>query len=241
MKWIIGGTRESRELLAKIKDNNNFIMTIATEEGLEFFQSDKVIVGRLNREEMGDFIKSHNIDTVVDLTHPYAKIVTENAKDVCKEMGIKYIRYVRSKIKLEENEIYLDSYEDCYKYLEEIKGTVFFTTGSKNIKDFEKVRGNNRFIYRVLPALESLEICKKNKIHMKDILAILGPFSKELNKAMLKDYGADYCVMKDSGDVGGTMEKITACRELDIIPIIIGREEEKGITNLDDIVQEIKE
>lgn len=239
MKWIIGGTSESRELLNKIKDYDNFIMTIATEDGLDFFDSDRVIVGRLSREEMLGFINTQEIDMIIDLSHPYAKIVTENAKDVSKKMGIRYIRYVREKIKLQENEIYLDSYEDCYRYLEGIAGTVFFTTGSKNIRDFEMVRGDNRYIYRVLPALESLEICRKNNIHMRDILAILGPFSKELNKAMLKEYNSDYCVMKDSGDVGGTMEKIIACRELNIIPIIIGREEEKGITDLDDIIKEI--
>lgn len=235
MIWIIGGTSESRELLAKIKDKNNFVMTIATEDGLDFFDSDRVIVGRLSKEEMIDFIKTYNIDRIIDLSHPYAKIVTENAKAISKEMGISYIRYIREKIKLEKNEIYLDSYEEAYRYLKEIKGRVFFTTGSKNIKDFQKVRGDNRYIYRVLPALESLEICKNNKIHMRDIVACLGPFSKELNKAMLKEYSVDYCLMKDSGNAGGTMEKILACRELNITPIIIGREEEEGIRDLDDI------
>lgn len=239
MIWIIGGTSESRELLNRIKDQDNFIMTIATEGGLDFFDSDRVIVGRLSTDEMIDFIKKYNIGTIVDLSHPYAKVVTDNAKEVSKKMDIRYIRYVRKRIKLQKNEIYLDSYEDCYEYLKEISGVVFFTTGSKNIEDFEKIRGDNRFIYRVLPALESLEICKKNKIHMRDIVAVLGPFSKELNEAMLKEYSADYCVMKDSGDAGGTMEKIIACRELDISPIIIGREEEEGIIDLEDIVKNI--
>lgn len=240
MKWIIGGTSESRKLLDKIKDLDNFIMTIATKDGLDFFDSNKVIVGRLNKEEMADFIKKNNIDTIIDLSHPYAKIVTENAKDIGKVMGIRYVRYAREKTKLEENEIYLESYDECYEYLKTIRGTVFFTTGSKNISDFEKVRGDSRYIYRILPAMESIEICRGNNIHMRDIIAILGPFSKDLNKAMLKEYKADYCVMKDSGHAGGTREKIMACKELNIIPIIIGREEEKGIKNLDDIIKIIK-
>lgn len=239
MIWIIGGTSESRQLLDKIKGYDTFIMTIATEDGLDFFDSERVVVGRLDKREMIDFIRENHIHTIVDLSHPYAKIVSENAKDVSNEMGIKYIRYGRRKIKLQEDEIYLKSYEDCYEYLKGISGTVFFTTGSKNIKDFEKVRGENRFIYRILPASESIHICRKNKIHMRDIIGILGPFSKELNKAMLKEYDSDYCVMKDSGDAGGTMEKITACRELKITPIIIGREEEKDTTDLDHILMTI--
>lgn len=237
MIWIIGGTSESRELLSKIKDSNNYIVTVATEEGLDFFDSDKVIMGRLNKNEMMGFIDQYHIDTVVDLSHPYATIVTDNARSVCKEKGIQYLRYVRDRIQLADNEIYLNSYEECYEYLKGISGTVFFTTGSKNICDFQKVREKNRFIYRILPALESLEICRENNIHMKDIVAILGPFSKEMNKVMFMDYDVDYCVMKDSGNIGGTVEKIQACRELEVTPIIIGRKQEEGITQLDDIIK----
>ena len=76
---------------------------------------------------------------------------------------------------------------------------------------------------------------------MRDIVAILGPFSKEFNKAMLATYNPDYCVMKDSGDAGGTREKIQACVELDIKPIIIGREdEEEGINDLGEIEEIIR-
>ncbi len=68
---------------------------------------------------------------------------------------------------------------------------------------------------------------------MKDIVAVLGPFSIEYNKAMFKEYNVDYVVMKDSGKEGGTLNKIKACEELDIKPIIIGRDEEEGYHNLD--------
>lgn len=232
MIWIIGGTSEARELLDRINDLDNYIATIATEGGKEFFNSDKVFVGRLNKEQMISFAKEHNISTIVDLSHPYAKIVSDNAKSVCEELGIKYLRFVRKKVELLEDEIYLNSYEECYEYLTKVTGTVFFTTGSKNIGDFQLVRGDNRFIYRILPAIESLEICRKYSIHMEDIVAILGPFTKEFNKSMLSTYNANYSVMKDSGDVGGTLEKILACRELGIKPIIIGREDEEGIYDL---------
>ncbi|MFA7412527.1 MAG: precorrin-6A/cobalt-precorrin-6A reductase, partial [Tissierellaceae bacterium] len=56
---------------------------------------------------------------------------------------------------------------------------------------------------------------------------------KEYNRAMFKEYNPKYCVMKDSGKKGGTLEKVLACEDLAIIPIIIGREAEKGIIDLD--------
>lgn len=241
MIWIIGGTSEAREVVDRIKDIDNYIVTMATDGGKEFLHSDKILVGRMNHEEMIGFCKENKISLIVDLTHPYAKIVSENAKKVAKTLEIDYIRYIRDKMDVENNIIYLQSYEESYNYLSEISGTVFFTTGSKNICDFEKIRGNNRFIYRILPALESIEECKKYNVQMKDIVAVLGPFSKEYNKVMFGEYSPKYCVMKDSGYRGGTLEKIQACQELGIIPIVIGREYETGIRDLNVIEKIIRE
>ena len=241
MIWIIGGTSEARKLIERLGDFNNYILTIATEDGKEFFDTDNLFIGRLSREEMVAFAKDNKIDMIVDLSHPYAKVVSENARFVSEELGIEYKRYARRRAVHGGDHIYLNSYEEAYDFLSNIEGTVFFTTGSKNIKDFEKIRGDNRFIYRVLPALESIELCMKSDVHMRDIVAILGPFSKEFNKAMLATYNPDYCVMKDSGDAGGTREKIQACVELDIKPIIIGREdEEEGINDLGEIEEIIR-
>lgn len=236
----IGGTSEARKLIKKLNDFNNYILTIATEDGKEFFDTDNLFVGRLSKDEMVDFVKDNNIDMIVDLSHPYAKIVSENANFVSEELGIEYIRYVRKIAVHDRDNIYLNSYEEAFDFLSNVKGTVFFTTGSKNIKDFEKVRGKNRFIYRVLPALESIELCKKNNVHMRDIVAILGPFSKEFNKVMLSFYNPSYCVMKDSGHPGGTVENIQACKELGVQPIIIGGDEEEGITDLETIEKIIR-
>lgn len=241
MIWIIAGTSEGREIVARIKDLDNYITTIATDGGKEFINTDKLIVGRMSYEEMIEFSKEHKISMIVDLTHPYAKIVSENAKSLAKELDIKYVRYVRNKVDTISNSIYLNNYEEAYKYLSNISGTVFFTTGSKNAGDFEKIKGNNRFIYRVLPALDSIEECRKHNVSMKDTVAVLGPFSTKYNKVMLEEYKADYCIMKDSGDKGGTMEKIEACEELGITPIVIGREDEKGINDLDTIEAIIRE
>jgi len=240
MIWIIAGTTEGREIIDRIKDLDNYIATVATDGGKEFIDSENLLVARMDYDEMLKFCKEHKISLIVDMTHPYARIVTENAKNIAEELGIEYIRYRRDKTDKVQNAVYLYSYEEAYEYLSNIEGRVFFTTGSKNIKDFEKIKGNNRFIYRVLPALDSIEECKKHNISMHDIIAILGPFSKEYNKIMFREYKVNYVIMKDSGEKGGTLEKIQACEELNITPIIIGRKDEEGINNLDEIEQIIR-
>lgn len=243
MIWIIGGTSEARIILDRIRDlgaSNNCIVSVATPEGRKFLDAHNITVGRMDLEEMILFIEKHNISLIADLSHPYAKVVSKNAREAAKSAGIPYHRYERDKTHKYENVIYLSDYEECYNYIQDIRGTVFFTTGSKNIADFEKVRGDNRFIYRILPALESIRICVESGIEMKDMVAALGPFSKEFNKAMLCEYKADYCVMKDSGSPGGTPEKIEACLELSIKPVVIGRAEEGGLGDLEEVLDMIR-
>ncbi len=235
MIWIISGTSEARELIDRINDIDQYIATIATDAGREFINSKNVVVARMNYGEMKVFVEKNNISLIIDMTHPYAKIVSENAKKLANQMNIRYIRYIRAITKEISDAIYLKSYEEAYEYLSKVEGTVFFTTGSKNISDFEKWRGRNRFIYRILPVADSIKICEDLSISMKDIVAILGPFSLALNKAMLKEYGADYLVMKDSGERGGSTEKLKACEELNIIPLVIGRKLEEGIDSLEKI------
>lgn len=238
MIWIIGGTTETHELVARLKGKREYIITVATESGKEVLGDERVVVSRLSKEDMIKFIMDNNITTLIDMSHPYAVEVSKNAKEAAKNCGIEYIRYLRESAEL-EGAIVFSNMEECMDFLKGIKGNVFFTTGSKNIKDFEKVRGENRFIYRVLPSLEGIEECVKNGLKLQDIVAILGPVSCELNEGMFKEYKSEYVVMKDSGIKGGTREKILACRKLGITPLVIGRVEEKGFDSIDKLVEMI--
>lgn len=239
MIWIIGGTSEARELTGRLKGKREYIVTVATYSGAEVLQGHHPIIGRLDYDDMLKLIKDKAIDTVIDMSHPYAAEVSRNAKAACAEAGAAYIRFVRSGSELKDC-MPVKSIEECASYLERIKGCVFFTTGIKNIKDFERVRGRNRFVYRVLPSVFSIQECVDRGIRMEDIVAILGPVSEELNYQLFKEYKADYVVMKDSGKTGGTQEKINACKRLGITPIVILRQsKEKGIEDMDELLSSL--
>lgn len=239
MIWIIGGTTETVEFVNKIKGRIDYIVTSATESEREFIDDKNLLVCRMDEKGMEKFIIQKSIELVIDLSHPYAVEVTRNAKYAAEKCSVKYMRYVRKKIDEVGKCIYLESVEQCKEFIETIEGCVFFTTGTKNIKDFEPIRKSRRFIYRVLPSIESIGECIKNNIKMEDIIAILGPFSVDLNVAMFKEFSSNYVVMKDSGNNGGTREKIKACNILGIKAIVIGREDEDGVYDLDEILKYI--
>jgi precorrin-6A/cobalt-precorrin-6A reductase len=237
--WIIGGTSEARSLIKSLTGKRNFIVSVATYSGAEMLEYDNVVISRMDRQAMVQFINEKGIDTVVDMSHPYATEVTLNAKSACNEMKVNYIRYCRKASEANDC-IYIDSIDKCAEFLLGINGCVFFTTGIKNIKDFEKVKGENRFVYRVLPSIFSIQECVDNNIKMENIVAILGPVSEDLNYQMFKEFRADYVIMKDSGIAGGTEEKIRACKRLGIVPIVIERQtEDFGIKDIDMLLEMI--
>ncbi len=233
MLWIIGGTSETRRFIEKLRERLTYVITVATDSGRAALpEGEPVVVGRMDVDRMCAFAREHRIAMVADLTHPYAVEVSRNARDACERLGIPYFRYIRERAEL-QNAILVGSLDECVSFLKNVNGTVFFTTGSKHIADFQRARGANRFVFRVLPTISSLQECANARVDMRDMIAIFGVCSEELNVAMFRDYQARYVVMKDSGDTGGTPEKLRACARLGITPVVIIRPDEEGIPDLD--------
>jgi len=80
--WIIGGTTEARLAEEALLGKRNFIITVATEAGREFLKSQNSIVGRLSETEMEKFIRTRNVRTILDCSHPFAVEVSKNAVKV---------------------------------------------------------------------------------------------------------------------------------------------------------------
>ena len=249
MIWIIGGTSETVKFLEKCKESNkfidfsDFIVTVTTEDALKFLSDFKVDVkvGKMEKADMYDFVEENTITKCIDLSHPHARIVSQNASEVCNNKNISYFRYARPFEKIYmENLLYFENYEELIKYLKKLEylnKNFFFTTGVSKVVDFEKVKGNNRYIYRVLPSVSSLEILNNSHVEMNNIVCILGPVSQELNEAMLMDFNADYLVMKDSGIASKSKERIMAANKLGIKTLCVSMKEENGFADLDSIVE----
>ena len=75
----------------------------------------------------------------------------------------------------------------------------------------------------MLPRIDNMEKCAELGIEQKNIVAIQGPFSKELNKALYKQYGVTLMITKESGKVGSVDEKLEAALECGIETIMIAR------------------
>lgn len=55
----------------------------------------------------------------------------------------------------------------------------------------------------MLPKWDMVKKAEEQEILPKQILAMQGPFSKEMNVAMIHQYEIQYLITKKSGDTGG--------------------------------------
>lgn len=96
---ILGGTSEGREL-SRFAHEIGLSATVSVVSGyggdlLEETRYVKVHQGALDREEMERFFERMRPELVLDATHPYARQVTEQAKELCGIMNIPYSRVLR--------------------------------------------------------------------------------------------------------------------------------------------------
>ena len=87
-----------------------------------------------------------------------------------------------------------------------------------NVEHFKE-----RLYARVLPMTSVVEQCIALGFQGKHLICMQGPFTVELNQALLKQINAKYMVTKDSGSNGGLDEKLEAAKKANAIPIVIGR------------------
>ncbi len=226
---LLGGTTEATEVAGELaEEGKDFFITTATEYGRDLFAEkfgSRVIRERFSEETLRKFIGEKGIKTVIDCTHPYAELITGLAKRVCEAEGIKYISGIRDL----EHVVTVDyeriktvaSVEDGAREVLALGiKRPLFTTGSKDLGFINILKGRDLFV-RVLPYEDSVRACLDAGVRRQHIIAMQGPFSAELNIALIRQYGIDCLVTRKTGRAGGFYEKIEAAQECGIWVVVV--------------------
>ena len=239
---VFAGTTEGRELVEFLGTQDVSVTAcVATEYGetlLSPRENLTISAQRLTREEMEALFSRENFDMVIDATHPYASVVTENIAAACEKAGVRYQRLLRSGCKAGEDAVFVPDIPAAVDYLNRTEGPILLTTGSKELAKYTGLYDfANRVYARVLPMEDSLRLCQSAGLKPAHILAMQGPFSVDMNVAMLKSLGAKYLVTKDSGTTGGFDEKVTAARAANATLVVIGRPPQREGLTLPETIQ----
>ena len=231
---IFAGTTEGRKLAEYASEIGACCyVSAATEYGKEILGERpgiRVLSGRMDEGQIAGFLEEKGIRLVIDATHPFALAVTENIHAACDRTGVRYVRCLREKGTDTGGEVVMvDSVRQAVEYLKTTQGNILIATGSKELHLYTEIQGyKDRRFARVLSTPESVEESAGLGFQGKHLIAMQGPFSRELNLALLKYADAAYFVTKESGKAGGFEEKLEAAREAQAVPVVIGRPGEAG-------------
>ena len=200
--------------------------------------------GRLDQKSMEGLLEEVRPGMVIDATHPYAAEVSENIRRACTAFPhILFIRCLRRESGAWDNPvIHMPDVEAAAAWLSSVEGNILVTTGSKELAIYTRIRDYEQRVYaRILPSAEAVAQCRSLGFEGRHIIAMQGPFSTEMNLALLREFKCRFLVTKDGGKAGGMEEKLEASRAAGVRTLLIDRPKSAGGISLEDVKKQIKE
>lgn len=234
---VFAGTTEGRILSGAFSKNGiEHIVCVATDYGRDILPESKYVTVHAGRMDM-DMIRAfldENAAIVIDATHPYATCVSENIREAAGELNIEYIRVLRSDEGADgySNVSFVDDVPQLKALIEKVDGNILLTTGSKDLPEImSDVKCKERIFARIIPSAESIGLCSASGVLPGNIIAMQGPFSANMNEAIIHEHDIKCIVTKASGKAGGFLEKLEAATRCNIGVIVIGRPvKENGVS-----------
>lgn len=226
---VFGGTTEGREIAEWLSARGGcevFISSLTEFGGslVQGLENVTTLTGRLLPADIESLLRDQSFACVVDATHPYAAGVSTSIAEAAATCEVPLLRVLRE----EEPQgpwNTVDSPQDAAEYVANRPGRVLLTTGSKDLPVYAEAIDDfaERVFARILPVASSLAAASDLGLAVDHIIAMKGPFSKELNCALIRDLRIDILVTKASGTAGGFWEKVEAARECGIEVVVIHR------------------
>ncbi len=230
---IFAGTVEGR-MLSEYLSGKKIRVTacVATEYGGTLLTENEYLnvhTGRMDREQMRDLIRREGAGLVIDATHPYAAEVSKNVSLACEDAETEYIRLIRESAVVDpEHVVPVSSVEEAAAWLAGTEGNILAATGSKELAKYTVIPDYEKRVFaRVLSTGEVAQACEKLGFRGRNLICMQGPFSEELNTAMLRQFDCRYLVTKETGKAGGFEEKIRAASKAGAKVVLVGRPPEQ--------------
>lgn len=232
---ILGGTAEAATLAARLDDLRYDVITSLAGRTREPapLKGKTRTGGYGGAQGLADYIAQNNIALLVDLTHPFATKISENAGRAAEISGVKFITWQRPAWSKLEG----DNWHEVETLAAAItaippKSRVLLALGSQHVAPFA-TRADVHFLVRMIDR-------PKAPLALPDHELLLAkPGSVEEEYALLADRKITHIVCRNSGGKGA-YAKIAAARLL-IIPVIILKRHanETSTTSLDLLEQQI--
>ena len=224
---IFGSTREAREAAKLLRQRGRqVIFSVVSEYARSVLPLGTLCrVGRLNGKEMLSFIRETNPHRIVDATHPYAVLASQNIRQCAEALNIAYERVHFADIENAWREAveWVDSHEAMIAAIAREKGNMLLGVGRDPLMKLPPDTDMSRLYPRITPTPEAIAACLELGYPRGNIIAMDGPFSKMLTMALFDEKNITSVVVRDATDRSYLREMVIPALERGFHVIMYGR------------------
>jgi precorrin-6A/cobalt-precorrin-6A reductase len=218
---ILGGTGEARQLADALaaRDGLTVITSLAGRTVAPLRPAGELRIGGFGGVEgLAGYLRSAQIDLVIDATHPYAAAISRHAVAAAEATGRPLLRLERTAWQAEAGDhwIEVDSLAAAALAAPSLGRRIFLTIGVKELAAFTELP-DIWFLVRLVAAPE-----QPPPLLSYDIILGRGPFATAAEHRLLREHRIDLIIAKNSGGTA-THGKIVAARELGLPVMLLRR------------------
>ncbi|WP_308312727.1 cobalt-precorrin-6A reductase [Streptomyces sp. ISL-11] len=217
---ILGGTTEARRLAEVLAADPALRVTssLAGRVAQPRLPAGQVRIGGFGGPSgMARWLREHQVDALIDATHPFAGTISFNAARAAAEVHVPLLALRRPGWVAGPGDDWhpVDSLAEAADALPTLGERVFLTTGRMGLAAFAHLE-DMWFLVRSVDAPEPPMPAST------EVLLDRGPFTVEGERELLRRHRVDVLVTKDSG-AAATAAKLVAAREAGIPVVVVRR------------------
>jgi precorrin-6A/cobalt-precorrin-6A reductase len=217
---ILGGTGDAHQLAAATQQISGLtvISSLAGRTQQPALPIGQVRTGGFGGEQgLIDYLRDHQIDLVIDATHPFARQISGNAAVAVVISGVPFLIFERLAWQATPDDRWLEvsDHAAAANLLPTLAQRVFLTIGRQEV-------GLYAHLTDLWFLMRSIDSPDPTAMPPGELLLAKGPFEIAAERELLLKYNIQAIVSKNSGG-SATYAKIVAARELGLPVIMIQR------------------
>lgn len=213
---LLGGTGEARALAARLHPDIPVISSLAGRVPDPALPVGEVRIGGFGGAQgLAEWLRSNDISAVVDATHPFAATITANAAHAAALRGLPHLVLARPAWPDGDAVVVDSDTEAAAVVARRCHRRVFLTTGRSGTAAFKD--SDAWFLIRAVTAPESSLLPAHH-----ELLLSRGPYRVDGERDLLREFGIDALVTKNSGGAM-THAKLEAAAETGVPVIMVSR------------------
>lgn len=224
---IFGGTPESRMTARMLRQRGRQVVLSVTSEYARSLLPPGTMchVGKLDEAGMQQLVRDVGPNRIVDATHPYAVAAQENIRRVAGELGLPCERVHFDNIEnaWRDSVEWVDTHEALIAAILREKGNMLLGIGRDPLLPIPLETDMTRLFPRVTPTPEAVAACLELGYPRGNIIAMDGPFSRELTMALFDQKNITGVIVRDATDKSYLHEMVVPALERGIHVVMYGR------------------